>query len=264
MGQPKDKGRYPTYALSPTVVLGVLGAVLTDRQRSFRRDACACVARLRPPLHVEGAQHVPQRGPALLTVNHYARPGFQAWWLALGISSVVPVEVHWVMTAAWTYPDALRSRTLTPLSRWLFGRLARVYGFTPMPPMPTWGTDALDPAELAERAAAVRRVLTWARQTPSPVLALAPEGRDAPGGVLTMPPPGSGRFMLHLANLGFQAVPIGAFERDGMFCLHFGPPYALAVPPDLPAPARDRAACEMVMSHIARQLPDSLRGGFDF
>jgi hypothetical protein len=71
-----------------------------------------------------------------LTINHYARPGFHAWWLALALSAVVPTDVHWIMTAAWTYSDGFRARTVTPLSRWLFGRIAQVYGFTSMPPMP--------------------------------------------------------------------------------------------------------------------------------
>ncbi len=259
----KTEARYPTYSLSWTTVLGLIGAIVGGRRRSFRRDACACIARLRPPLRVEGEAYIPQHGPCLLTLNHYARPGFRAWWLALAVGAVVPAEVHWVMTAAWTFPDPFRSRLLTPLTRWLFARIARVYGFTPMPPMPTFGTDEvtdLASAELLERATAVRRVLTWARQTPEPLLALAPEGRDTPGGVLSMPLPGSGRFMLHLANLGFSIVPVGAFEADGRFCLRFGPPYVLTVPADLSAHARDRAACEVVMSHLARQLPAGLQG----
>lgn len=270
--------RYPEYALPWTILARLLSAVIFGRQRSFRQDARACVARLRPPLRIDGKEHIPQRGPCLLTLNHYARPGFGAWWLALALSATVPADIHWVMTAAWTYPDALRSHLITPATRWLFGRIARVYGFTSMPPMPTATGDesasVLPSQDIVDRAIAVRQVLAWVRRTVQPVLALAPEGRDAPfrsndsppkespGSMLSTPLPGSGRFILHLAQLGLQIVPVGAFEIDGVFCLRFGPAYALTVPADLSTDARDRIARETVMIHLAAQLPAHLRGAF--
>jgi hypothetical protein len=226
------------------------------RRRSFRADARTFVAGLRPPLRVVGAAHVPQRGPAVLTINHYARPGFQACWLALAASATVPVDVYWGMTAAWTYPDWLRAHTLTPLTRWLFRRLAQVYGFTTMPPMPP------DPRDAVARAAAVRRVLAYARATPRPVVGLAPEGGDAPGGVLATPPSGVGRFMLHLAARGLPLAPVGGYESDGAFCLHFGPSYRLRLPPGLSADERDARASQIVMQQIAALLPAQLRGAY--
>lgn len=226
------------------------------RRRSFRSDARAFVSRLRPPLRVLGRAHVLRDGPALLTINHYARPGFQAYWLALAVSATVPVDVYWSMTAAWTYPDWLRAHTVTPLTRWLFRRLARAYGFTTMPPMPP------DPRDVVARAEAVRRVLAYARLTLRPVIGLAPEGADAPGGVLAAPPPGVGRFMLHLAQRGMPVVPVAGFESEGAFCLRFGPCYPLQVPSGTPAPMRDAQASQIVMQHIAALLPARLRGAY--
>lgn len=87
-------------------------------------------------------------------------------------------EIHWVMTAAWTFAEsAWRRRYLTPITRWAFARLVRVYGFVPMPPMPP------DPDEVEARAAAVLRTLRLARQIAplGGVVGLAPEGQDIPG-----------------------------------------------------------------------------------
>jgi hypothetical protein len=237
-----------------------VAATLGVRARvSFRRAAQASLALARcPPLHIEGGQHIPAGGPVLLTINHYTRPGFQAWWLALAVSAVVPVDVHWIVTAAWTYPDPIRARTLTPLSRRLARAAAQVYGFTPMPPMPP------DPAQVAARAAAVRRVLAHARTAAQPVIGLAPEGRDAPRGPYApvAPPPGSGRFMLHLARLGLSIAPVAGFEAGGALCLHFGPPFCLTVPAGLSPAQRDRAAAQRVMAHIAARLPPPMRGRY--
>jgi hypothetical protein len=249
--------QYPLpWATFGKVFLAALCARGIRRPRSFRHDAQACVAKLRPPLRVYGREHVPRSGPCLLTLNHYTRPGFQAWWLALAVSAVVQADVHWVMTSAWTYPDRLRSRTITPLTRWLFRRMAGVYGFTSMPPMPP------DPRDTHARTVSVRQVLAYARAHPRPMIALAPEGGDAADGTLQWPPPGSGRFLLHLARLGLDIVPLGGFEEAETFCLRFGPPYRLQVPAHLPAGDRDREARRIAMAHIAAQLPAPLRGGF--
>ena len=243
----------PRYALPPALVSRVALAVAAGRPRSFRADARAALAGLRPPLKVLGGENLPAAGPCLLTMNHYYRPGFQAWWLALALSSVVPYEVHWVTTSAWTYTDPLRRLVFAPAMRWLLGRLARVYGFTAMPP---------DAAEVEARARAVRQVLGWARRTPHGSIALAPEGRDAPGGVLQWPPSGAGRFIEHLAGLDLRLVPVGAYEADGSLCLRVGSPYALALTPGLSPRARDRQVSEQVMRRVAAQLPPRLQGEF--
>jgi hypothetical protein len=225
-------------------------------QRSFRRDALALAARMDPPFQVLGQEFVPSRGPCLLLSNHYYRPGFDAWQRALAISAVVPVEVHWIITSALTYPGRLKNLVLGGLSRWYLARAAAVYGFFSMPPMPP------DPRHAAARAAAVRRVVDYIRQTPNPVIGLSPEGRDFLECRLGWPPLGAGRFVLHLAKLGLKLVPLGVYEEGGGLWLHFGPAFELQAPAGLPPGEQDRWASRQVMEHLARLVPASLRGEF--
>jgi hypothetical protein len=243
----------PRYSLPPSLVGRVALALPAGGSRSFRADARAAMARLRPPLVVLGRENLPEAGPCLLTVNHYFRPGFQAWWIALGLSSVVAYDLHWVMTSAWTYTDPLGRLVFAPTMRWLLGRLARIYGFTTMPP---------ESGEVEGRASAVRRVLAWARRTPQPALGLAPEGRDAPGGVLQWPPSGAGRFITHLAGLGLRLVPVGAYESDEGLCLRVGASYGLELAPETSPDERDRQVSGQVMRHIAALVPPLLQGEF--
>jgi hypothetical protein len=244
---------YPRYALPAGLIGRVALAVLAGQRRAFRADAQRALAGLRPPLVVLGSENLPAAGPCLLTINHYHRPGFPAWWLALALSSVAACEIHWIMTSAWTYTDPLGRWVLAPAMRRLLGRLAQVYGFTPMPPEAT---------EVEGRARAVRQVLHWARRAPRPVIGLAPEGRDAPGGVLQRPPPGTGRFICHLAGMGLRLTPVGAYEAEGALCLRVGAAYrlepAIAASPE----QRDRQTSELVMRRVAGLLPAALRGEF--
>jgi 1-acyl-sn-glycerol-3-phosphate acyltransferase len=234
----------------------VLLSAARNQQRSFRADALRCMAPGQPSLQVTGGEHIPASGPALLTLNHYSRPGFQAYWIALAISAVVPAEIHWTMTAAWTNDGSFKSYLLEEASRRFFPRLAKVYGFTPMPPMPP------RPQEAEQRARAVRQVLAVAQSQPAPLLALAPVGRDMPGGRLGRPPAGAGRFLVLLSQLGYPFYPVGVFEAGRALCLSFGPAYALEVPPGLTRGESAAYAGEAVLLAIARLLPEDLRGEF--
>jgi hypothetical protein len=189
-------------------------------------------------------------------MNHYSRPGFQAWWIALGISAAVPFEIHWLMTAAWTFPDNNFLQTFTPLTYWLFSRVAQVYGFTTTPPMPP------DPSQIQERARSVRRVLKYAREAEEPVIAIAPEGRDYPGGVLGSPSPGVGRFITQLAKQCQRITPIGVYEDDENLWISFGPAFELEMPPKCSPDDLDQEISRQVMQAIAQQLPQRLRGKY--
>jgi len=90
-------------------------------------------------------------------------------------------------------------------------------------------------------------------------MALAPEGGDMPGGLLSRPPSGSGRFMWHLARHGLRFIPVGAFEEDDRLCIRFGQPFEL--PAAVPEPIEDGAS-RLVMSAIAACLPERLRGAY--
>jgi 1-acyl-sn-glycerol-3-phosphate acyltransferase len=247
---------YPDYFYPPSVSIGLAASVIFGGRRTFRDDGQACVERINPSLHLLGEENIPQNGPCLVTFNHYFRSGFNAWWMALALAATIPVEVHFVMTGELTFPGKWYAPLGMVGSRWLLKRFSRIYGFTSMPPMPP------RPKDVKERARSVRRVLAFARSHPQAILGLAPEGGDQPGGLLNMPPPGAGRFVLLLVEQGFPLLPVGCFEEAGAFCLHFGEAYQLKIPGGLTSKEKDGAAAKAVMQKIALQLPERLRGEF--
>jgi 1-acyl-sn-glycerol-3-phosphate acyltransferase len=242
----------PKYPLPWSLVVQITGAILLLQPRSFQGDSQRFIAGLRPPLAISGLEAVDYKKALLLTINHYHRPGFRAWWLPLSVSAAVPCHIHWVMTAAWTFPGRPFSKQLSGLSRCLFRRIAAVYGFSTVPPMPP------DPDEVGLRAQSIRSVLRYARRTPLPVIGFAPEGQDSPDGRLMWPPPGAGRFIHHLAQLGLEIVPIGAFEANHSFQINFGSPYRLEIPDHLPAHEVDNLVSRLVMRRIADLLPPDM------
>lgn len=247
---------YPSYPLPWKLAIKVLLSLTRGQRRSFRADAMTCLEQASVPMIIDGKDKLPSSGPAVITINHYSRPGFGAWWIALAISATVPCEIHWSMTAAWTYDGTAKSYILGKTSRHLFPRLAWMYGFTPMPPMPP------RPFEVSQRALAVRQLLAFAKHQLHAILGLAPEGQDTPGGALMRPHPGVGRFLLQLAHLGYAIHPVGVYEGTGALCLSFGTPFHLELPSGLPKDIADHLASELVMQAISRQLPAHLRGEF--
>jgi 1-acyl-sn-glycerol-3-phosphate acyltransferase len=235
-------------------VLGAAWAVVSGGKRSLRQDAIRCTRRLR--IKILGAEHIPQAGPGVVLVNHYYRPGFSAAWIGLAVSAVVPVELVWVMSAAWTEADTIWTRLKAAASVPLYPRLARVYGLISMPPMPP------RPHEVAARARAVRQILAVARQNPPALLAIAPEGQDPPGGVLMRPPSGVGRMLARLSDSGGRFYPVGVYEQDEIVVLHFGSSFHLMLPRGLNTDEKDIRAAEMVMQAIAALLPADLRGAY--
>ncbi|RJP53707.1 MAG: hypothetical protein C4583_04030 [Anaerolineaceae bacterium] len=247
---------YPTYSFPPRVIVSLIVDWLLARRRSFREDALACIKRLEPPLRIFGEEHIPQAGPCVVTFNHYHRPDFNAIWMAAAIASLVPVEMHFVMTGELTYPGKWYAPVGMLFSKIFLARAARVYGFTTMPPMPPRQKD------VEARAQSVRRVLETVRREKNIILGLAPEGGDNPTGGIAMPASGSGRFALLLAAAGLKFVPVGFYEADDALCLRFGAAYELSIPRGLSADEKDEVAATIVMIHIARLLPKSLRGEF--
>jgi hypothetical protein len=248
----------PDYSYPPGLFSRVARDIVLLRHRNFHKDAKACIENLKPSLQILGKENIPQHGPCVVTVNHYHRPGFGAQWIALAIAARVPVNMHWVMTAEFTYPDQWYERIGSIGSQILLKRIAHIYGFTTMPPMPPRDRD------VEARAAAVRAVLEFARHTKDPIFGLAPEGYDPPGaeGILTRPASGLGRFGLLLSKAGLSFVPTGVYEGDGGFHVHFGERYELHVRNDLSVEQKDDQASQIIMENIARLLPVHLRGEF--
>jgi hypothetical protein len=246
------------YSYPPGFLAALSRDILLLRKRDFHQDAQACIASLKPPLRIFGADNIPRHGPCVITVNHYHRKGFAAQWFALAIAALVPVNMHWIMTGEFTYRGKWYESFGAIGSQILLKRIASVYGFSTMPPMPPREKD------VEARAASVRAVLEYVHHAKEPILGLAPEGHDPPGPeeVLTQPASGVGRFGLLLAKAGLEFAPVGAYEMDGAFHIHFGESYELTVPPNLSSDAKDAEASRIIMENIARLLPVHLRGEF--
>jgi hypothetical protein len=246
----------PKYSLPPGLIASLGRDLLLLHKRDFHQDAIACIARPQPPLNVIGSENIPQRGPCVITVNHYHRPGFGAHWFALAIASLVPVNMHWIMTGEFTYQDKWYEWFGRRASQFLLGRIAYVYDFLTMPPMPPREKDVV------ARAASVRAVLEYVRRARHPILGLAPEGHDPLEEVLTRPASGVGRFGLLLCKAGLRFIPVGTYEADGVFHIHFGTAYDLNIPAQLSPDEKDTQASQIIMENIARLLPAHLRGEF--
>lgn len=254
----------PQHRYPPEMIFGLLMAGVFGGRRDFRRDASLCTAGLNPPLSILGADHIPQRGLLLVVINHYSRPGMPVWWPCMALSSLLPMPHTWITASQWTAEGRWYEPLKSAVSLFLFERLASVYGFLRMPPMPPRSH------EVEARAGAVREALDYVERDPQAVICLAPEGRDIPGGALGWPPSGAGRFMSLLAKGGVRILPAAAWEAGEWLTLRFGPPFTLQdAHLDIPAEpglsrsaARDRAVSAAVMQRIACLLPEPMRGEF--
>lgn len=248
---------FPDYSYPRGLFPSVARDVVLLRHRNFHNDAKACVENLKPALQGLGSENIPQHGPCVITVNHYHRLGFGAQWIALAIAALIPVNMHWIMTGEFMYPDKWYESLGAIGSRILLKRIAYIYGFTTMPPMPPREKD------VGARAASVRAVLEYVRHAKDPILGLAPEGYDPPSGMLTRPFRGLGRFGLLLSEAGLRKfIPVGVYEADGIFHIHFGESYELNLTRHLSSDEKDDQASQIIMENIARLLPVPLRGEF--
>jgi hypothetical protein len=116
--------------------------------------------------------------------------------------------------------------------------------------------------DVKARAASVRAALKYVKQNKDAIIGFAPEGGDQTEEKLMMPASGVGRFGLLLAAQGLRFAPIGVYESDGEFCLHFGEAFDLCVERHGSSDAKDREASRIMMEHIAPLLPAHLRGEF--
>ncbi len=242
------------YALPKEQLLEVAGSVLVLRRRSFAADALRAAGTLRPPALYECTRHIPERGPLLVVHNHYNAPEYMAWWNVLLMSAAIARqrapdadrEVHWVMTAAWSGEgDGWRTRAMTAASGWTFARVARVFGFINMPPMPP------RPDQAVARAKSVLQTVRLARQLARSggMIGLTPEGQDHPGGFGQFPP-GSGEFIALLVEAGLPILPCGIGQQESRARVRFGPVFT----PAIPSRKNNRDAV------VTDQVRDAIRG----
>jgi hypothetical protein len=244
----------PSYPVPALTILRLIIAAGFSQKRSFHHDACKMIAPV--SLRISGEEWIPSQGGYLLTINHYSRPGFGIWWAIAAISAIIQPEIYWIMASNWTYPGQKREKVLLPLTHYAFKQISSIYNFATMPPMPP------DPKQVEERALAVRKVVSYLRKTPSAIVGMAPEGMDLPSGNLGEPPSGSGRFVHQMTRMGFKIIPIGIFEESNTLCINFGPCYVPEPVDSFATDILDRRISFSVMSHIAMQLPQELRGNF--
>ncbi len=244
------------YRIDPSFFLPFLLSAISGSKRSFQKDAVQLASEMGIPLLVTGGEFIPRAGPGLVVFNHYSRDGLSILFPVAGLTSTIPAEMHWIMTGEWTFPGNPLRRPLRAVSKWVFKRITRVYGFTLTPPMPP------DPADALTRTESVRRVFQHIKDNPSTLVALAPEGRDFPGGVLGELPPGAGKFMLELSRRLGRIRPVGIYEEGGSLQINFGPPFDLGSIINSGSGSFDEKACRIVMEHIAALLPDRLAGPY--
>jgi 1-acyl-sn-glycerol-3-phosphate acyltransferase len=238
------------WRLLPPLALGIL----SGRRVDFGSASRQAVSHLPKPPLITGKEYIPRTGPGLIAINHYTRPGFPSWWMGFLLCASVPRPVNWITGEAWTAAGHWHEPLKVAVTRWAFTRMARVYGFFPMPPMPP------RPEDTERRARTVRQVLEYARSHPQAFIAVAPEGRDEIDQQLQPPHPGTGRFLYHLARLGYPVSPVGLWEEGDQIRLAFGPSFH--IPGDIPKKEIDRAAADQVMLAIASLLPEERRGAY--
>lgn len=247
---------YPKYSYPPGLLARASWDLILLRRRDLHRDAKACIENMSAGLQVFGTENIPQQGGCVLTINHFHRPGLGAQWIALAVTALVPLKICWAVTGELMCQGKWYQAIGSRASRVFLRRLADLYGLITMPPMPPRLKD------VEARAAAVRAILEYVKESKDPVLGLSPEGYNSPQGALTHPATGFGRFALLLSRAGMKFVPVGGYEDDGIFHLHFGQAYELSNPADVSTNEKDEQAMQIVMRNIACLLPAHLRGEF--
>jgi len=240
---------YPHYSLPYHIILELIYKLCTGERSRFKKTALKMVAGIHPPVHYLGLENVPTQGSFLVTLNHYSRKGFLIAWAAAAITAVMPRDPVWMMTGAWTSRKGGWDSVRTAVTKRIFKRIAEVYGFVTTPPMP--------PAkeELMVRMLSIRKLIGILENQPDPILCIAPEGRDTPGGKLASPFPGTGKLVLQLNQILKQVLPVGVYEKDGKLHIHFGEVYFLN---DTNING-DFMASEIIMERIADTLPSYMK-----
>lgn len=239
-----------SYRLPLSYILRFVGAVALGRRREVGEDAQAVLARTRFPYRVLQQERIPETGPLAIIANHYERPGLKVFWGGMVLTAALWERRHqsprWLMTSEW-YNFRLGPLPVpVPVLRWLFRRLADVYGLIIVPRA----------KERAMGRAAVVRAVLEAAQGDRPI-AFFPEGIGT--GTLIRPPEAVGLLLLGLAQKGVPVVPAGLYEEEGVLVAKFGPPVPFQMG-DGDEREQARQARDQAMMAIGRLLPPPMWG----
>ena len=237
-----------------------LELLVFGRRRSFAAEGARALRALPLQPQVAGLEHLPTRGPLLLVMNHYERPGLWTFWSTLLTSQAVrqrrgrQAEVHWLITAETRGTRYGPLPVPGALIRWVIGRVAQGYGLITLPAAPEATTD---------RATALRATLRALRSDDERlhIVGLLPEGAGSP--VLREALPGTGELLLLATRAGAAIVPVGVAERPEhgwALTATVGTPLDLTLPQEITRAGRDQWARTVVMQSIARLLPRDVQG----
>ena len=237
-----------------------LELLVFGRRRSFAAEGVRALRALPLQPQVAGLEHLPTRGPLLLVMNHYERPGLWTFWSTLLTSQAVrqrrgrQAEVHWLITAETRGTRYGPLPVPGALIRWVIGRVAQGYGLITLPAAPEATTD---------RATALRATLRALRSDDERlhIVGLLPEGAGSP--VLREALPGTGELLLLATRAGAAIVPVGVAERPEhgwALTATVGTPLDLTLPQEITRAGRDQWARTVVMQSIARLLPRNVQG----
>jgi hypothetical protein len=256
MGEPIQEPQQ-VYRLRISLILRFVWAVLRGRTRSLPADVEATLMAARPKPQARNDQHIPAEGPFVLVANHYERPGLKVFWGGMLASHAVAQRrtsqksLRWLMTSEW-YNFRLGPLPVPVWAlRWLFRRLAQVYGLVIVPRAAERGVG---------RAAALRTILNVVRDGEE-AIGLFPEAIGT--GQLREPMPGVGSFLLLLSNRGIPILPVGIFEEERRLIASFGPPFSIQVTRSMEKGERERLASQQMMVAIGRLLPRELWGVYE-
>ena len=240
---------YPSFSFPKKLIFKIAYSLIVNKKRSITFDSKSAISGIIPPIQIKGEENIPLKGPGLVTLNHYSRPGFSIMWAAAAISAQLPENQIWLMTNAWTKRTPGIDQLRTGITRILFKLLAAMYGLITTPPMPP------APDELTERALSIRKIIKVLRENPDTILCIAPEGQDIEFGKLGIPPTGTGKFVFEIQKQLKQIIPVGVWEENERLVLKFGEPYTIEnsgiyidIEPEI---------SNLVMNQIANLLPDN-------
>jgi len=204
---------------------------------------------------VLGAENVPETGSFVVVMSHYSRRGLRPYHCAMAVSVALATRRPHGPEARWAFTSEYRGRRVGPVPiplwsiRWLFRRVAKVYGFVVIPRREDL---------VMARAAALRSL---ARRIDRVPVGLTPEGLEG-SGRLVEPPPGNGLFIASLVERGAPMLPVGVWEEGDTLCIRFGEPRPLSLARGVTRDEQDRFARTEIMVAIGQLLPASLHGAY--